>query len=191
MKYFRSAFFLFFFLFFWSLWRNCQSFDFRWPAGHQSLIPGISRIFVKFPNILSFKTFANLNNLFLVIIIQFRFIFGESFQNMTMSPNILFEDVWEISFYSLILWKCMRTSKIKEFNKKVKNLKEYTHDSIWAAFTTKNEIQKQCFSKYSKFDCLSELNYFNINFNSERGFQIIKICRNCKFQGVWAKLKIN
>ena len=31
----------------------------------------------------------------------------------------------------------------------------------------------------------------NINFNIERGFQSIKICRNCKFQGVWAELKIN
>ena len=31
----------------------------------------------------------------------------------------------------------------------------------------------------------------NINFHSERGFQNIKIYRNCKFQGVWAELKIN
>ena len=31
----------------------------------------------------------------------------------------------------------------------------------------------------------------NINFQSERGFQIIKIYRNCKFQGVWGELKIN
>ena len=31
----------------------------------------------------------------------------------------------------------------------------------------------------------------NINFNNERGFQIIKICRNGKFQGLWAELKIN
>ena len=30
----------------------------------------------------------------------------------------------------------------------------------------------------------------NINVNSERGFQIIKICRNCKFDGVWSELKI-
>ena len=30
----------------------------------------------------------------------------------------------------------------------------------------------------------------NINVNSERGFQIIKIRRNCKFEEVWSELKI-
>ena len=84
----------------------------------------------------------------------------------------------------------MRTSKIREFNKKVNNLNKCSPDSIWAAFTARSESPEQCFLKYSKFGCLSELNCFNINFNSERAFQIIKICRNCKFQGVWAKLKI-
>ena len=85
----------------------------------------------------------------------------------------------------------MRTLKIREFNKNVKKLNEYSPDSIWAAFTTKSKSQEQCFLKFSKFSCLSELNCFNNNFNRERGFQIIKICRNLKFQVVWAELKIN
>ena len=85
----------------------------------------------------------------------------------------------------------MRTSKIREFNINVNNLNECSPDSIWVAPITKSESQEQCFLKYSKFGCLWELNCFNINFDSEIGFQIIKICRNVKFQGVWAKLKIN
>ena len=85
----------------------------------------------------------------------------------------------------------MRTSKIGEFNINVNNLNECSPDSIWVALITKSESQEQCFLKYSKFGCLWELNRFNINFDSEIGFQIIKICRNVKFQGVWAKLKIN
>ena len=31
----------------------------------------------------------------------------------------------------------------------------------------------------------------NINFSIKRGFQNMKTCRNCNFQGVWAKLKTN
>ena len=58
-------------------------------------------------------------------------------------------------------------------------------------FNLSSSHHQKCFLKYSKFGCLWELNCFNINFNSEIGFQIIKICRNVKFQEVWAKLKIN
>ena len=71
------------------------------------------------------------------------------------------------------------------------HLNECSPDSIWVALITKSESQEQCFLKYSKFGCLWELSCFNINFDSEIGFQIIKICRNVKFQWVWAKLKIN
>ena len=55
----------------------------------------------------------------------------------------------------------MRTSKIREFNKKVKDLNENSPDSIWAAFTTKTESQEQCFLQYS---CLSELNCLKYQF---------------------------
>ena len=39
----------------------------------------------------------------------------------------------------------MRTSKIREFNKKVKDLNENSPDSIWAAFTTKPKVKNSAF----------------------------------------------
>ena len=85
--------------------------------------------------------------------------------------------------------------KIKEFDKKVKNLNEYGPDLTWAAFSIK--IILQATVKNSAFwnivnwvVCQNSI-ASNINFNIERGFQNIKICWNCKFQGVSTELKIN
>ena len=72
-------------------------------SGHRFLIPGISRIFLKFPKIISFKTFANSCSnsyiLFLVIIILFRFMclrrFCPRMYKRIFYIFYYFENAWE------------------------------------------------------------------------------------------------
>ena len=164
-----------------------------WPAEHLPLIPGISRVFLKFLKVLSFKSFANScsnsciffsgdNNL-----VPFYLCWRKTIPKCGSVSKYFVQGYIKNLLLVFPAFK-MHEIKIKEFHKKVKNLNEYSTDLIWAAFSTKIIVQAKVknsafWNKVNSVVCQNSI-VSNINFNIKRGFQNIKIYRNCKFQGI-------
>ena len=116
-------------------------------------------------------------------------------ENVKKSTNNLFMIVWNISFWFLLLWKCVETAKmIILCSKNVRHLHKYYHTALGTALKTKLLLnvkgQNRGFWKTSNLGLCPSSVALNKSLKNKWNFWNTKIFKNFKFYGIWTELEM-